>query len=134
MMAPTTPQAAVFQAWFSSNPRARARRAMSHAPTKQPSAMPTPCGENCTGPMPILGMTFQPIMAFRLHPMAASGWPVIIPATMDLRCQAMGTMRSGRLDLGWEGMTDDLRDLRAVHRSEGPRLRRRMPGRLHLRG
>src|SRR5437879_1520322 len=63
MMAPTTPQAAVFQAWFSSNPRARARLAMSHAPTKQPSAMPTPCGENCTGPMPILGMTFQPIMA-----------------------------------------------------------------------
>src|SRR5438270_13737924 len=68
MMAPTTPQAAVFQAWFSSKPRARARLAMSHAPTKQPSAMPTPCGENCTGPMPILGMTFQPIMAFRLHP------------------------------------------------------------------
>jgi hypothetical protein len=62
MMAPTTPQAAVFQAWFSSNPRARARLAMSHAPTKQPNAMPTPCGENCTGPMPILGMTFQPIM------------------------------------------------------------------------
>src|SRR5467141_1143766 len=61
-MAPTTPQAAVFQAWFSSNPRARARLAMSQAPTKQPIAMPTPCGENCTGPMPILGMTFQPIM------------------------------------------------------------------------
>src|SRR6267378_3614049 len=68
MMAPTTPQAAVFQAWFSSNPRARARLAMSHAPTKQPNAMPTPCGENCTGPMPILGMTFQPIMALSVHP------------------------------------------------------------------
>src|SRR5882672_9505780 len=129
MIAPTTPHAAVFQAWFSSKPRARARRAISHAPTKQPNAMPTPCGENCTGPMPILGMTFQPIMSLSAHPIflsgalrgprvAGSGDRFLVWGDIGRGSQAMGTMRAGRLDLGWEGMTDDLCDLRALHRSE----------------
>src|ERR1700704_2419503 len=123
MMAPTTPQAAVSQACFSSNPRARARRAMSHAPTKQPNAMPTPCGENCTGPMPILGMTFQPIMALAPILWRDRGAGCRSGDFRPQRGQALSTMRTGRLDLGWEGMTDDLCDLRAVHRSEGPSLR-----------
>ena len=54
--------------------------------------------------------------------LAGPGRPVIIPTTFVRRRQAMGTMREGRFDLGWEGMTDDLCDLRAVHRSEGPCL------------
>src|SRR5581483_9054861 len=33
-----------------------------------------------------------------------------------------------------KGKTDDVHDLRALHRREGPGLRRRVPGRLHLRG
>src|SRR6266498_5576708 len=75
MMAPTTPHAAVFQAWFSSKPLARARRAISQAPTKHPNAMPTPCGENCNGPMPILGMTFQPIFQPIMGVPACRGLP-----------------------------------------------------------
>src|SRR2546421_12012707 len=80
--------------------------------------MPTPCGENCSGPMPILGMTFQPNMCLPSYggPMAA---------------QAADTMRPER-GTGW-GETDDLRDLRAVHRGKRPFVCGRVPGRLHLR-
>src|SRR6266849_11170166 len=120
MIAPTTPQAAVFQAWFSSRPRARARRAISQAPTKHPNAMPTPCGENCTGPMPIRGMTFQPIMGAQRPSYGRAGGAVANLDTFDCARQALSTMRTGELDwLG--GMTDDLCDLRALHRSKGPR-------------
>src|SRR2546425_9786778 len=130
-MAPTTPQAAVSQAGSSPNPRAGARLAMSHAPTKKPNAMPTPCGENCTGPMPILGMTFQPIMAFGVHPIffsgalrGASAGPIGEAGRHSCdngpSQSGDGYNALGKVGLGWEGMTDDLCDLRAVPRSEGP--------------